>query len=112
MFIKSGKPVLLTDGLVRRLEGRVNLTAPNVQILPVKGSPKALLDLSQSQVDALRAPLLRPLKTTLCAPVGVALYLFRDGSWVLENFKDDVAQVELNGREFEIAARGWEYRWK
>ena len=111
-FIKTGKPVLVTDGLARRLTNAVNLAAANVQILPVKGSPKSLLDLPQSQVDELRASLLRPLKTRLRAPVGVALYLFLDGSWVLENFKDEAVRLELNGQARTIPSRGWEYRWK
>ncbi len=67
-FIKTGKPVLLTDGLVARLTNEVNLAASNVQVLRVQGSPKSLLDMSPDKVDALRPPLLRPLKTSLRAP--------------------------------------------
>ncbi len=111
-FIATGKPVLLTDGLTQRLEGKVNLNAPNVHVLPVKGDPKSLLQLSQEELDALRAPLLRPLKTTFHAPNKVALYLFRDGSWVVENFNDEESKVELNGKPLTVAARGWVYQWK
>ena len=111
-FITAGKPVLLTDGLVQRLEGKVNLTASNVHVLPVKGDPKSLLQLSKEQLDALRAPLLRPLKTSFNAPNKVALYLFRDGSWVVENFNDEAVTVELNGKSLTVAARGWAQQWK
>lgn len=118
-FIALGKPVLLTDGLVQRLGGqtdslthKVNLTAPNVHVLSVKGDPQSLLQLSKEQLDALRAPLLRPLKTAFNAPNKVALYLFRDGSWVVENFNDAAVTVELNGKPLTVAARGWAQQWK
>jgi len=111
-FIAAGKPVLLTDGLAQRLTNQVNLASAQVRILPVKGDPKSLLDLSQTQLDDLRAPLLRPLKTPFRAPNLVALYLFRDSSWVVENFNDQAVMVELNGKPLEIAARGWRYQWQ
>lgn len=110
-FIKAGKPVLLTDGLAARLTNRVSLKASNVQVLDVKGSPKSLLDWPQEKVDAMRVPLLRPFKTSFRAPAGVALYLFRDGSWVVENFKDEALSVELTGSAQRVAARGWTYQW-
>jgi hypothetical protein len=111
-FIRAGKPVLLTDGLAARLAGQADLAAPNVQTLSVRGNPKSLLDLSQTQVDELRAPLLRPLKTVFRAPNRVGLYLFQDGSWVVENFNDEPARVEVNGQPHEVPARGWSYQWK
>ena len=111
-FIRAGKPVLLTDGLAEQLTNKVDLAAKNVQVLPVKGDPKSLLKLSQAELDTMRGPLLRPLKATFHAPNQVALYLFKDGSWVVENFNDQPAEVELNGRRLTIQARGWEYRWE
>jgi hypothetical protein len=74
----------------------VTLNAPNVRILPVEGDPKSLLRLSQKELDTLRAPFLSPLKVNFSAPNQVALYLFRDGSWVIENFTDESVKVELN----------------
>ena len=62
-------------------------------------------------MEALRTPLLRPFKTRFLAPAGVALYLFRDGSWVVENFNDEVVSFELNGQLKELPARGWTYLW-
>lgn len=111
-FIKAGKPVLLTDGLAERMEGRVKLNAPNVRVLQVRGEPKSLVGLPQEELDALRALLLRPLKSSFRAPNQVALYLFKDGSWVVENFNDQDASVELNGEKLSVPARGWMYRWK
>jgi hypothetical protein len=111
-FIASGKPVLITDGLAKQLEGRVQLDAPNVVLLSVKGDPKSLLQLSQAELDVLRAPLLKPFKVTFNGPNQVALYLFKDDSWVIENFNDRDATVELRGRSLAIPARGWRMEWK
>ena len=60
-FIKAGKLVLLTDGLVKALGDKVDLKASGVHILPVKGDPKSLLKLTQAELDPLRASLLKPL---------------------------------------------------
>ncbi|MGB2615000.1 MAG: hypothetical protein WBE06_09875 [Phycisphaerae bacterium] len=110
-FIAAGKPVLVTDGLVQRLAGKVDLAGPNVHVLPVKGQPKSLLQLSESELNSMRAPLLRALQTSLLAPNRVALYLFGDGSWVVENFNDEPATVELNGKRLTVGARGWVCQW-
>ena len=107
-FVASGKPVLVTDGLARALK----LDAPNVAVLPVGGSPKSLLKLSEDQLDKLRAPMLKPLHASFRAPAEVALYLFQDGSWVIENFNDREVQAEWNGRGIAVPARGWVYEWK
>jgi len=111
-FIAAGKPVLLTDGLAQRLAGKLELKAANVRILPVKGDPKSLLQAPQEEVDAMRTHLLRALGHSLRAPSRVALYLFRDGSWVVENFNDEAATVELDGKQYTVAARGWLCHWK
>ena len=110
-FIKSGKPVLLTDGLAGRLAGRVKLKAPNVQVLQVKGDPKSLLTLPQAELDALRAPLLQALGHRFQAPGKVGLYLFDDGSWVIENFSDSSVTAQLDGKMQHVPERGWRYSW-
>ena len=111
-FIASGKPVLLTDGLAKRLSGKVDLTAANVRVLPVKGDPKSLLGMPRAELDALRAAMLRPLGHTFRAPGRVALYLFADGSWVIENFNDEPVVVELAGKQQRVAGRSWAMQWK
>ena len=111
-FVKAGKPVLLTDGLARQLTNRVKIDLTNVHILPVKDDPKSLLKISQEELQALRAPLLLPLHATFSAPNQVALYLFGDGSWVIENFSDQLASVKLNDEPLKVKARDWLYRWK
>jgi hypothetical protein len=111
-LIAAGKPILVSDGLAKRLKGKVNLTPANVDGLPVGGDPKSLLQLPQQVLDAVRQPLLRPLGHSFRAPNKVALYLFEDGSWVIENFNDQPATVELDGTSQTIKPRSWTYRWK
>ncbi|MBN2507952.1 MAG: hypothetical protein JXQ71_14800 [Verrucomicrobia bacterium] len=111
-FIAAGKPVLLTDGLAARLTNQIDLAANHVHVLPVKADPKSLLALSQDVLDPLRASLLRPLKSTFRGPNQVGLYLFKDGSWVVENFNDQPVEVELNGTKLALEARAWRYEWR
>lgn len=111
-FISAGKPVLITDGLAQALADKAPLSASNVQVLKVKDDPKTLLELNQEPLDTLRTPLLKPLKTTFKAPNRVALYLFADGSWVIENFNDQPVQAELNGKIHTVPARAWLYEWR
>ncbi len=111
-MIEAGTPVLLTDGLAKRIEDKVDLAGPNVQVLEVKGDPKSLLNLPPSKLDAIRAPLLRPLGHSFEAPNRVGLYLFDDGSWVVENFNDEPATVTLDGAGHTVSARGWLCRWQ
>jgi hypothetical protein len=111
-FIAAGKPVLLTDGLAKGLSSKVNLAAANLRILSVQGDPKSLLELPQADLDTLRAAILRPLGHTFRAPGRVALYLFNDGSWVIENFNDVPITIELDGESQQVSARGWAMQWK
>jgi hypothetical protein len=111
-FIKSGKPVLITDGLQSRLGNALPAQAPNVQVLPVQGDPKSLLKLTPDQLSQIRPALLKPFQIRFQAPNQVAFYGFTDGSWVVENFNDQAVQVELNGEPQTIAARSWKYTWK
>ena len=55
--------------------------------------------------------MLGALKASLHAPNRLALYLFQDGSWVVENFNDEPATVELNGKRLTVDARGWLCQW-
>ena len=110
--IKAGKPLLLTDGLVKALADKVNLQAPSVHILSVKGEPKALLKLGQADLDPLRAAMLKPLRIDFRAPNKTGLYLFTDGSHVVENFNDEPIEVQYNGKSETIPARGWAANWQ
>jgi hypothetical protein len=42
----------------------------------------------------------------------VALYLFDDGSWVIENFNDAAVQVKLDGDPNQVEGRGWIMHWR
>jgi hypothetical protein len=110
-FIKAQKPVLLTDSLARALTNRLDLTAPNVHILQVNGAPKSLLELDQKRLDELRAQFLSTFRTSFSAPNRVALYLFKDKSWVVENFNDAAVEVALDGKRIIIPGRGWDRHW-
>ncbi len=111
-FIASGRPTLVTDGLAEALEGQVELKAANVKVLAVKGNPKGLLDLPQADLDGIRSAMLGKLNVTFTGPGKVGLYLFADGSWVVENFNDEAIKARLNGRDLEVPARGWIQQWK
>jgi len=111
-YVKSGKPVLLTDGLAQQLSHTAILDAPNVRVLAVSGDPKSLLKLARQQLDELRAPLLHPFNTIFSSPGRVGLYLFSDGGWVVENFTDTSADIQVNGQPMTVPARGWVHEWK
>jgi hypothetical protein len=111
-FIQTRRPLLLTDGLARRLVGRVNLMATNVYVLPVRAQPMSLLLLSPARLAELRAPLLSTLQTSFQAPNRVALYLFTQGGWAVENFNEASVDVVLNGQAFSVSARGWRCHWE
>jgi hypothetical protein len=111
-FIQSGKPVLITDGLASRLAGKVALNRPNVHQLKVNRSPASLLNLSSSELDLLRSPLLQPFRSRFQAPNQTSLYLFEDGSWVMENFNNQPVEAKLNDERILIPGRSWVYRWK
>jgi hypothetical protein len=62
---------LLTDALAQQLTSRIKLDAPNVQVLPVKGDPKSLIELSQKQLDELRARRCARSKPLLLHPMAL-----------------------------------------
>lgn len=111
-FIETGRPVLVTDGLKAALEGKVDLSARNVRVLPVRGEPKSLLNLDAEELDSLRSAMLKPFGVRFSAPNHVALYLFRDGSWVVENFNPTAVDVSVNGEKRSLGARDWLQYWR
>jgi hypothetical protein len=111
-FLSAGKRVLMTDGLAQALTNQVDLSAPNVQVLALHHNPKSLLELDEQQLNDIRKPLLQPFRCSFRAPNRVALYLFSDGSVVIENFRDEAATVNLNGKSLNVPARGWWQDWR
>ncbi len=111
-LIATGAAVLITDGLAAAMADMgASLDAPNVHVLPIAGKPKSLLTLDRDALAAIRQPMLEPLGISFDAPNQVALYVFDDGSWVVENFNDDPVTATLDGRAMTIPARGWEQQW-
>jgi hypothetical protein len=78
----------------------------------VKDDPKSLLELPEGEVELLREHLMAPLKTTFRGPKKVGFYLFKDRSWVVENFNDTPAVVELDGSQIHVPPRDWICRWR
>jgi hypothetical protein len=110
-YIKTQRPVLMTDGLAKRLLGQVKISATNVQVLPVRATPDYLLTWPQAKLDEMRTPLLSALNANFRAPNQVAIYLYRPDGWVIENFNNEPVTVLLNGQSLTIAARGWTCHW-
>jgi hypothetical protein len=111
-FIESGRPVLVTDGLARRLQAKLDLSKGNVHLLAVKGDPKSLLQMPAADLQQLRSPLLNPFHVSFEGPNRVGLYLFGDGSWVVENFTDDSVTATINQEQATLGPRSWRYLWK
>jgi hypothetical protein len=95
-IVNKGTPILLTDGLAKRLNAYpAFLNNANVMILPVKGSPKTLLNLSREEIGAIRDKLLSPFETKFDAPDKVELYLFGDNLFVVENVNETAVDVSI-----------------
>ena len=97
-MLATGRPVLITDGLAKRLDG-VNLDSENLTVLKVAGSPRSLLELSRQQIKPIRDKMLAPFGMKFDAPNKVALYLIGDNCLIVENFNDESidASIEFSG---------------
>ena len=85
-MMASGRKLLITDGLRDLLDGEVDLSAENVQILPVQGDPRSLPEMAPTALQEIRTAMLAPLRIRFEAPSRVALYLMDDDLVVIENF--------------------------
>lgn len=95
-FVNKGAPVLITDGLAKRLNAHIAyLNNVNLTILPVKGSPKTLLNMTREQIKPYRDKLLAPMGIKFDAPSKVELYLFGDNTFVVENVNTEAVDVTL-----------------
>jgi hypothetical protein len=97
-MLVAGKPVLITDGLAKRLTG-VDLDSNNLTILKVGGSPRSLLELTRQQLKPIRDKMLAPFGMKFDALNKVALYLVGDNCLIVENFNDESidASIEFSG---------------
>jgi hypothetical protein len=87
-MLDAGKPVVITDGLAKRLSNQSLLTNKNLTVLKVEGEPKRLLKLSREELKPLRDKLLAPMGIKFDAPNKVSLYLLGTNYLVIENFND------------------------
>ena len=93
-MLAAGKPVLITDGLAKRLDG-FDFQDKNLHILKVKADPYNLHRLTREKLKAIRSPMLAPFGLEFDAPNKVALYLFGDDLLVIENFNDEPVTATL-----------------
>jgi hypothetical protein len=96
-MLDKGTPVVITDGLAKRLTSYPKILADkNLTTLDVKGSPKALLKLTREKLNPLRDKLLAPMGMKFDAPNKVQFYLFGDTHFVIENANDETVDVALD----------------
>jgi len=93
-MLTAGKPVLITDGLAKRLSG-IDLDNKNVTILKVGGNPRSLLSLTRQQLKPIREKMLAPFGMKFDAPNKVALYLIGDNCLIIENFNDEPIDASI-----------------
>ena len=98
-MLAAGKPVLITDGLAKRLSS-INLDDENLAILDVKADPHSLLNLTREELGAIRDKLLTPFGIKFDAPNKVALYLIGDDCLIVENFNDEPVNVSIELADF------------
>lgn len=93
-MLEAKKPVLITDGLSKRLTG-VDLGDKNLTILQVQGNPHNLLKLTRQELKPIRDKLLAPFGIRFDAPNKVALYLIGENCLIIENFNDEPVDAVL-----------------
>jgi hypothetical protein len=95
-MLDKGTPVVVTDGLAKRLTNQALLKRDNLLVLNVAGEPKNLLKLTQEELKPIRNKLLAPMGMEFDAPNKVGLYLYGDDCFVVENFNDQKVNVTLS----------------
>ncbi|MGO9107826.1 MAG: serine hydrolase domain-containing protein, partial [Thermoguttaceae bacterium] len=95
-MLDKGTPIVITDGLAKRLTDQALLKHDNLTVLKVQGSPKKLLKLTREELRPIRDKLLAPMGMTFDAPNQVELYLFGDNLLVVENINDEAVDVTLD----------------
>jgi len=97
-MLRSGKPILVTDGLAARLATSVT-DDKNLLVLKAKGNPRSLLELSRRELKPIRDRMLAPFGVQFDAPNKVALYLIGEDCIVVENFNDEAITASLEFAE-------------
>jgi hypothetical protein len=93
-MLSSGTPVLITDGLARKLPSATT-DNKNLLVLKINGKPSSLLDLTRAQLQPIRDKLLAPFGIRFDASNNVALYLIGDHCVAVENFNDEPITASL-----------------
>jgi len=93
-ILAAKKPLLITDGLAKRLED-VEIDDENLIILKPNGNPRGLLELTREQLKPIRDKLLAPFGIRFDAPNKVALYLIGEDCLIVENFNDEPVDVSV-----------------
>ena len=95
-MLDKGTPVVVTDGLAKRLTNQALLKRDNLTVLKVEGEPRNLLKLTQEELKPIRDKLLAPMGMQFDAPNKVGLYLYGKDCFVIENFNDQKVDVTLS----------------
>jgi hypothetical protein len=94
-ILLTGKQVVITEELAKRLTDQKLLENKNLMIFKVGDDPKNLLKLTQDDLKPLRDRLLAPLGMKFDAPNKVSIYLVGDNLLLLENFNDNPVDATL-----------------
>lgn len=94
-MLEAGTPLLVTDSLAEKLPDDVTTDDPNVTVLDVPEDHWQLMDLPRERLREIRNAMLEPFGVRFDAPTRVALYLFDENLFVVENFNDAAADVTL-----------------
>ena len=94
-MLDKGTPVVVTDGLAKRLTNQALLKRDNLSVLKVEGEPRHLIKLTQEELKPIRDKLLAPMGMQFDAPNKVGLYLYGNDCFVVENFNDQNVDVTL-----------------
>ena len=95
-MLDKGTPVVVTDGLAKRLTNQALLKRDNLTVLKVEGDLKNLLKLTQEELKPIRDKLLAPMGMQFDAPNKVGLYLYGKDCFVVENFNSQKVNVTLS----------------
>jgi hypothetical protein len=87
-ILASGKQVLITEELAKRLTDQNLLENKNLMVFKAGDDPKKLLKLTQEELKPIRDKLMAPLGMKFDAPNKVSIYLLGENTLILENFND------------------------
>ncbi len=94
-ILASGKQVLITEELAKRLTDQTLLENKNLMVFKAGDDPKKLLKLTQEELKPVRDKLMAPLGMKFDAPNKVSIYLLGDNTLILENFNDNPVDATL-----------------